>query len=91
MSFAGFVSSYGGYALGGPIVHWAHRNVGKGFASLGINVAAIMTGTFIGFAAAGGHEGSGRQRAETDGVSALERAEAEILSARRWRGAPWLG
>jgi len=51
-SVAGGVSGAGGVALvggtlggtgllfGGPIVHWAHGNTGKGFVSLGINFGA---------------------------------------------------
>jgi hypothetical protein len=57
VSFGGFLASFSGFAVGGPIVHWAHRNVGKGFASLGINVGAIGIGAGVGFVAAGGHEG----------------------------------
>jgi hypothetical protein len=34
----------GGYFLGGPIVHWAHGSLWKGFASLGINVAGGLVG-----------------------------------------------
>lgn len=33
-----FMLGISGVALGGPIVHWAHGNVGKGFGSLGLNV-----------------------------------------------------
>ncbi|APR76861.1 Hypothetical protein A7982_02208 [Minicystis rosea] len=31
----------GGLVLGGPIVHWANGNVGKGFIGLGVNIGAI--------------------------------------------------
>ena len=34
---------WSGYLLGGPIVHWANGQVGKGFASLGIRVGAPLT------------------------------------------------
>jgi hypothetical protein len=51
------VGAFGGYALGGPIVHWAHGNVGKGFASLGINAAGILSGLVAGVYAVGGHSG----------------------------------
>ena len=30
------------YVLGGPIVHFAHGNAGKGFASLGLRVGAPL-------------------------------------------------
>lgn len=38
----------GGAVLGGPIVHWANGNVGKGFISLGMNVGATAVGATIG-------------------------------------------
>ena len=40
----------GGYALGGPIVHWANGQVGKGFASLGLRLGAPLVGGLTGFA-----------------------------------------
>jgi hypothetical protein len=39
---------FGGLAFGGPIVHWAHGNVGKGFLSLGINASGGALGSMIG-------------------------------------------
>lgn len=36
----------GGLTLGAPIVHWAHGNVGRGFASLGIRVGTPLLTTF---------------------------------------------
>ena len=55
----------GGYTLGGPIVHWAHGNVLKGFGSLGIRVVApLLVGAVYSAASAAnqnqprtGHEG----------------------------------
>ncbi len=44
---AAFAASY---ALGGPIVHWAHGHVGKGFASLGLRVGLPFVAGLIGFA-----------------------------------------
>jgi len=38
----------GGYVLGGPIVHWAHGNAGRGFGSLGLRVGAPIVGAFAG-------------------------------------------
>ena len=38
----------GGAELGGPIVHWANGNVGKGFISLGMNIGATAVGATIG-------------------------------------------
>jgi hypothetical protein len=37
-----------GMVLGPPIVHWAHGHVGKGFASLGMNIGATGVGSAIG-------------------------------------------
>ncbi len=37
----------GGYALGAPIVHWAHGNVAAGFGSLGVRVVAPIVTTFV--------------------------------------------
>lgn len=39
-----------GYLIGSPIVHWAHGNVGEGFGSLGLRVAAagvLLVGTAL--------------------------------------------
>jgi hypothetical protein len=42
------IPGYVGAVLGSPIVHWAHGRVGTGFASAGLNVAAILIlGTVI--------------------------------------------
>jgi hypothetical protein len=37
-----------GYVLASPIVHWAHGNVGTGFASLGLRLAVPLGATFLG-------------------------------------------
>ena len=39
---------YGGYALGAPIVHWAHGHVGKGFGSLGMRLGGPLAGALLG-------------------------------------------
>lgn len=63
--FTGYYSGIGvggGLLLGGPIVHFAHGNVAKGFLSLGINAAGGLAGGGIGFAAGipwAGREGEG--------------------------------
>jgi hypothetical protein len=48
------VGGISAYALGGPIVHWAHGHVGRGFGSLamrvGIPAVTAVTGMLIGFA-----------------------------------------
>lgn len=36
------------YALGAPIVHWAHGQVGKGFGSMGMRVVGPFAGVFLG-------------------------------------------
>jgi hypothetical protein len=38
----------GGFTLGGPIVHWAQGNIGKGFISLGMNVGGAVLGAATG-------------------------------------------
>lgn len=49
-----------GYALGGPIVHWANGQVGMGFASLGLRVGApVVVGVLGGALAAGASNGDG--------------------------------
>jgi hypothetical protein len=40
----GWPPALGGLVLGGPIVHWAHGRVGRGFAVLGMNVGATALG-----------------------------------------------
>jgi len=42
------------HVLGGPIVHWAHGNVGRGFASLGLRLVLPTAGALIGVAAKSG-------------------------------------
>ncbi len=48
----------GTYALGAPIVHWAHGNVGRGFASLGLRLGAPFAGGVVGAAVACHSSGS---------------------------------
>jgi hypothetical protein len=36
-----------GYAIGPPIVHWAHHNVGIGFGSLGLRIVAPFAGAVL--------------------------------------------
>lgn len=38
----------GGYVLGGPIVHWANGEVGRGFGSLGLRLGAPVVGGMVG-------------------------------------------
>jgi hypothetical protein len=45
------IAGISGYALGPPIVHWAHGNIGKGFASLAMHGAIPASTTLVGFAA----------------------------------------
>jgi hypothetical protein len=37
-----------GAVLGGPIVHWAHGHVARGFGSLGINLGMPLVGSLVG-------------------------------------------
>ncbi len=55
---AGGVLLVTGYVFGGPIVHWSHGQVGRGFASLGIRVGAPLVLGTLGFAV---FRGSGSQ------------------------------
>jgi hypothetical protein len=47
-----------GYVLGGPIIHWSHGYVGKGFASLALHLFIPASTTFVG-ALAGCSSGDG--------------------------------
>ncbi|WP_437936540.1 hypothetical protein [Sorangium sp. So ce341] len=40
--------SAGAVALGGPVTHWANGNLGKGFASLGLNAGCTLGGGMVG-------------------------------------------
>lgn len=58
----GFMVSGTGFFLGGPIIHWAHGNTGKGFGALGLNLGVPVAagGLGVGLAcAAGGCGGHG--------------------------------
>lgn len=37
-----------GYFLGGPVVHWSHGSVARGFGSLGLRVGIPVTGALVG-------------------------------------------
>jgi hypothetical protein len=56
-----FITDLGllGYVAGGPTVHWAHGNVGKGFGSLGLRLGLPLGGLLLGVAMAGGSCGTG--------------------------------
>ncbi len=47
---AGILLGASGLYLGGPVVHWSHGHVGKGFAALGLNVGGTLAGGFAGAA-----------------------------------------
>ncbi|WP_437723009.1 hypothetical protein [Sorangium sp. So ce861] len=36
------------FALGGPVTHWANGNLGRGFASLGLNAGGLLGGCMVG-------------------------------------------
>ncbi|WP_148314419.1 hypothetical protein [Sorangium cellulosum] len=40
--------SLSSFALGGPVTHWANGNLGKGFASLGLNAGCTLGGGMVG-------------------------------------------
>ena len=52
-SSAGAALAVGGYVLGGPIVHWAHGEVARGFGSLGLRVGLPVVGALGGALAEG--------------------------------------
>lgn len=54
---AGAALILGGYFLGPPIVHWAHGQVGRGFADLGIRFGAPLVLGILGYAVL--HKGNG--------------------------------
>jgi hypothetical protein len=58
----------GGYLFATPIVHWAHGNVGTGFASLGVRILAPAVGA-VGGCAAGGCEGRGNYSGAAVGLA----------------------
>ncbi|KYG09697.1 hypothetical protein BE21_16420 [Sorangium cellulosum] len=43
--------SFSTVALGGPVTHWANGNLGKGFASLGLNAGCTLGGGMVGLLA----------------------------------------
>lgn len=49
---AGSAIGGAGAVFGGPIVHWAHGNIGKGFGALGLNVGAPVVGAGLGLGTA---------------------------------------
>lgn len=72
----------GGIALGGPIVHWSHGNIGKGFGALGLNFGMPLVGLGLGvgttciFGGCGGHDELGNMT-----VGGLIGASAGLLGS----------
>ena len=52
------------YVLGAPITHWAHGNIGKGFADMGLRIGVPVAGFLVGglFGFGAGEGGSGAFR-----------------------------
>jgi hypothetical protein len=50
LSSALLYSSFVGYLLGAPAVHWGHEQIEKGFASIGLRVGLPLAGFFIPYA-----------------------------------------
>lgn len=48
MSLYLWPAGLGGVVFSGPIAHWAHKRVGRGFAVLGMNVGAGVLGLVVG-------------------------------------------
>src|SRR5690606_22551016 len=67
---------FASYALGGPIVHFAHGNAGKGFGSLGLRVGVPAPRCGTGVALAGGGSEAG-----ISGLSVLFGVPGLILGA----------
>jgi hypothetical protein len=61
----------GGYTLGAPIIHWAHGNVGTGFASLGIRIVAPVVTGFAAAALAQPDVPTGRENVQALGIGFL--------------------
>jgi hypothetical protein len=80
--FAG--ASVGIFALGGPVVHFAHGDVWQGFASLGLRVALPLAGYALG-SLVGGRGGTldSAFGAMIGGVAASA-ADASLLGWQRW-------
>jgi hypothetical protein len=57
-----------GFMLGGPIVHWAHGNIGKGFISFGMNVGGPL---LVGATAAAATCATGACRGMFGGLAAI--------------------
>ena len=71
----------GGYFLGPPIVHWAHGQVGRGFADLGIRVGApVVLGT-VGYLVFTGGGSNGSYDALAGAVGILLGAGLGIVAA----------
>ena len=64
------LSGYGVYVFGPPIVHFAHRKVGIGFADMGIRIAAPVVLALAGNALAGRGGSSGELFASGEGTAA---------------------
>lgn len=56
-----------GYELGPGIVHFVHRNPGRGFASFGVRLAMPLTGAFLGASVSSNCDG---YQCESDGAAA---------------------
>ena len=85
-----------GYVLGGPIVHFAHGNVGRGFGSLGLRVGAPILGAGIGAASANCHGGDfcGMREAVVGGLVGAAVAvvlDAAVLARDEVNGKPITG
>lgn len=69
----------GGLWLGPPIVHWAHGQVGEGFAVLGINTALGVTGAIAAYAGYCGSDFSCSSSVPLEGLFAIGGAALGML------------
>jgi hypothetical protein len=78
----GIGAGSGGLALGGPIVHWYHGNIAKGFGALGLNFGMPLVGLGLGVGTTcvvggcGGHDELGNML-----VGAIIGASAGLLGS----------
>jgi hypothetical protein len=75
----GLALGAGGLFLGPPIVHWAHRETGKGFLSLAAGPLLAVVGSEIGGAAARDQVPDGFSRARAQILGAIIGAAAWVV------------
>ena len=80
----------GVYALGAPVVHWAHGNTGRGFGSLGLRLLLPVGGALLALVATSGQpcgHDCGLGDAAVGAVVGMAAASAIDASALAWEDA----